>query len=261
MEGQQAVNLMQAIQRQAKNTRKELEAMERAGQIDTDDYKEKKKDLESMERAIRANRTAYIDLDKTVKELNKTTLGQLQKALKECRKQMQNLTADDPKMKKLIAQYRAIDNQIGQITGQWRRQDGAIGSVIKRLTAYVSVYGGFNLIKNALSSVAQKNLEFSDQLADIQKTTGLSANNVALLSENINKIDTRTSVQELHDLAYEAGRLGIGGGGADAVLGFVRAANQLKVALGEDLGEDAILQLAKMGDVMGTSNKMGVEKA
>lgn len=261
MEGQQAVNLMQAIQRQAKNTRKELEAMERAGQIDTDDYKEKKKDLESMERAIRANRTAYIDLDKTVKELNKTTLGQLQKALKECRKQMQNLTADDPKMKKLIVQYRAIDNQIGQITGQWRRQDGAIGSVIKRLTAYVSVYGGFNLIKNALSSVAQKNLEFSDQLADIQKTTGLSANNVALLSENINKIDTRTSVQELHDLAYEAGRLGIGGGGADAVLGFVRAANQLKVALGEDLGEDAILQLAKMGDVMGTSNKMGVEKA
>ena len=261
MEGQQAVNLMQAIQRQAKNTRKELEAMERAGQIDTDDYKEKKKDLESMERAIRANRTAYIDLDKTVKELNKTTLGQLQKALKECRKQMQNLTADDPKMKKLIAQYRAIDNQIGQITGQWRRQDGAIGSVIKRLTPYVSVYGGFNLIKNALSSVAQKNLEFSDQLVDIQKTTGLSANNVALLSENINKIDTRTSVQELHDLAYEAGRLGIGGGGADAVLGFVRAANQLKVALGEDLGEDAIVQLAKMGDVMGTSKKMGVEKA
>ena len=261
MEGQQAINLMQAMQRQAKKTRQELEMMERTGYAHTDEYKEKKKDLESMERAIRANRTAYIDLDKTVKNLNKTTLGQLQKALKECRKQMQNLTADDPKMKKLIAQYRAIDNQIGQITGQWRRQDGAIGSVIKRLTAYVSVYGAFNVIKNGITSVVKKNLEFSDSLADIQKTTGLSAQNVAELSNNINKIDTRTSVQELHNLAYEAGRLGIGGGGADAVLGFVRAANQLKVALGEDLGEDAIVQLAKMGDVMGTSKKMGVEQA
>lgn len=261
MEGQQAINLMQAMQRQAKKTRQELEMMERTGYAHTDEYKEKKKDLESMERAIRANRTAYIDLDKTVKNLNKTTLGQLQKALKECRKQMQNLTADDPKMKKLIAQYRAIDNQIGQITGQWRRQDGAIGSVVKRLTAYVSVYGAFNVIKNSISSVVKKNLEFSDSLADIQKTTGLSAQNVAELSNNINKIDTRTSVQELHNLAYEAGRLGIGGGGADAVLGFVRAANQLKVALGEDLGEDAIVQLAKMGDVMGTSKKMGVEQA
>lgn len=261
MEGQQAINLMQAMQRQAKQTRKELELMEQTGNAHTDEYKQKKKDLESMERAIRANRTAYIDLDKTVQNLNKTTLGQLQKALKECRKQMQNLTADDPKMKKLIAQYRAIDNQIGQITGQWRRQDGAISSVIKRLTAYVSVYGVFNMLKNSITSVVNKNLEFSDQLADIQKTTGLSAQNVASLSENINKIDTRTSVQELHSLAYEAGRLGIGGGGADAVLGFVRAANQLKVALGEDLGEDAIVQLAKMGDVMGTSKKMGVEKA
>lgn len=261
MEGQQAINLMQAMQRQAKQTRKELELMEQTGNAHTPEYKEKKKDLESMERAIRANRTAYIDLDKTVQNLSKTTLGQLQKALKECRKQMQNLTADDPKMKKLIAQYRAIDNQIGQITGQWRRQDGAISSVIKRLTAYVSVYGVFNMLKNSITSVVNKNLEFSDQLADIQKTTGLSAENVASLSENINKIDTRTSVQELHELAYEAGRLGIGGGGADAVLGFVRAANQLKVALGEDLGEDAIVQLAKMGDVMGTSKKMGVEKA
>ena len=261
MEGQQAINLMQAMQRQAKQTRKELELMEQTGNAHTDEYKQKKKDLESMERAIRANRTAYIDLDKTVQNLNKTTLGQLQKALKECRKQMQNLTADDPKMKKLIAQYRAIDNQIGQITGQWRRQDGAISSVIKRLTAYVSVYGVFNMLKNSITSVVNKNLEFSDQLADIQKTTGLSAENVASLSENINKIDTRTSVQELHSLAYEAGRLGIGGGGADAVLGFVRAANQLKVALDEDLGEDAIVQLAKMGDVMGTSKKMGVEQA
>lgn len=261
MEGQQAINLMQAMQRQAKNTRKELEAMEKAGQIDTDDYKQKKKDLESMERAIRANRTAYIDLDKTVKNLNKTTLGQLQKALKECRKQMQNLTADDPKMKKLMAQYRAIDNQIGRITGQWKRQDGAIQQTIRRLASYVTVYSGFNAIKNGITSVVKKNLEFSDSLADIQKTTGLSAENVALLSENINKIDTRTSVQSLHELAHQAGRLGIGGGGADAVLGFVRAANQLKVALGEDLGEDAIVQLAKMGDVMGTSKKMGVEKA
>lgn len=261
MEGQQAINLMQAIQRQAKQTRKELELMEQSGQIDTDDYKQKKKDLESYERAIRQNKNAYIDLDKTVQNLNKTTLRDLQRSLKECKKQMQNLTADDPKMKKLIAQYRAIDNQIGKITGQWKRQDGAISNTIRRLASYVSVYGVFNMLKNSITSVVNKNLEFSDQLADIQKTTGLSAENVASLSENINKIDTRTSVQELHSLAYEAGRLGIGGGGADAVLGFVRAANQLKVALGEDLGEDAIVQLAKMGDVMGTSKKMGVEKA
>ena len=104
MEGQQAINLMQAVQRQAKQTRKELELMEQTGNAHTDEYKQKKKDLESMERAIRQNKNAYIDLDKTVQNLNKTTLRDLQRSLKECKKQMQNLTADDPKMKKLIAQ-------------------------------------------------------------------------------------------------------------------------------------------------------------
>lgn len=261
MEGQQAINLMQALQRQVKKTRDELEAMERAGQMNTDEYKDKAKDLASMERAVKANRKAYIDLNDVVNHLGGKTLGELQKALKECRKQMQNLSADDPRMKEKIAQYRAIDNQIGEITGQWRRQDGAIGSVIKRLTAYVAVYGSFNFIKDQLSSMVSKNLEFSDTLADIRKTTGLSTKTVMELSNAINTIDTRTSVQELHNLAFEAGRLGIGGGGADAVLGFVRAANQINVALGEDLGEDAIVQLAKMNDVMGNTATMGVEKA
>lgn len=259
MEGQQAVNLMKALQNQVKRTRQELEAMERAGQMDTDDYKNKQKELQSMERAIRANRTAYIDLDKIVKNLSGTTLGQLQKALKECRKQMQNLSADDPKMKKLVAQYRAIDNQIGQITGQWRRQDGAIKSVIKRLTAYVSVYGAFNFIKNQLSSIVKENLKFSDSLADIRKTTGLSEKQVSRLSDALNSIDTRTSREELHKLAYEAGRMGLGKYGVAGVEDFVRAANKLKVALGEDLGEDAIVQLTKIADVTGDLQKYGVE--
>lgn len=259
MEGQQAVNLMKALQNQVKRTRQELEAMERAGQMDTDDYKNKQKELQSMERAIRANRTAYIDLDKIVKNLSGTTLGQLQKALKECRKQMQNLSADDPQMKKLVAQYRAIDNQIGSITGQWKRQDGAIKSVIERLTVYVSVCGAFNFIKNQLSSIAKENLKFSDSLADIRKTTGLSEKQVFRLSDALNSIDTRTSREELHKLAYEAGRMGLGKYGVEGVEDFVRAANKLKVALGEDLGEDAIVQLTKIADVTGDLQKYGVE--
>lgn len=261
MDGKQAVNLMSLLQRQAVETRKKLEAMKTSGMEGTDAYKKLLDELKAAERVINANRTAYIDLNKIVNNLGGTTLGQLQKALKECRKQMQNLTADDPKMKVLMAQYRAIDNQIGKITGQWKTQDGAIKSVMKRLAAYVSIYGGFNIVKSKLSEVISSNLAFSDQLADIRKTTGLSMESVEKLSSSIKQIDTRTSVQELHNLAYEAGRLGIGNMGADAVLGFVRAANQLTVALKEDLGDDAIVQLTKMADVMGLTKSMGVEKS
>lgn len=261
MDGKSAVSVMRALQQAAAKTRKELEQMEQAGQIDTEDYKKKAEELKAMNTAINQNRHAYIDLKQIVDNLSGTTLRNLQTALKECRKQMQNLTADDPKMKVLISQYRAIDAQIGKITGQFKHQENAVNSVIKRLTAYVSVYGGYNLLQNKLAGVATSNLDFSDTLADIQKTTGLTVADVNRLSDSLNKIDTRTSREELHQLAYEAGRLGLGSYGVEGVLGFTKAANQLSVALKEDLGEDAIVTLTKMADVMGLIPKMGVEKS
>ena len=263
MDGKQAVDMISGLQKQIKKTRDELEQMQQMG-IGPDDpqYKKKLDELKAMQKAVNQNRTAYINLQDIVDNLNKTTLAQLQRALKECRKQMNNLTADDPRMKDLIRQYQQIDNQIGKITGQWKRQDGAILSVIKRLTAYVSVYGGFNFITGQLQTIAQRNLEFSDSLADIQKTTGLSAKGVAELSSEISKIDTRTSVEELHKLAYEAGKLGIGSEGVEGVAGFVRAADKISVALGEELGgSEAIKELMKMNDVLGLTQKMGIEKS
>lgn len=263
MDGKQAVDMISGLQKQIKKTRDELEQMQQIG-IGPDDpqYKKKLDELKAMQKAVNQNRTAYINLQDIVDNLNKTTLAQLQRALKECRKQMNNLTADDPRMKDLIRQYQQIDNQIGKITGQWKRQDGAILSVIKRLTAYVSVYGGFNFITGQLQNIAKRNLEFSDSLADIQKTTGLSAKGVAELSGEISKIDTRTSVEELHKLAYEAGKLGIGSEGVEGVAGFVRAADKISVALGEELGgAEAIKELMKMNDVLGLTQKMGIEKS
>ena len=270
MEGKQALDFMKQLQQQAQHTRQELQQMEAAGQQGTDDYKDKVEELKRLERAVQQNRSAYIDLNQVVNNLQNTSLLKLQKALKEVRKQMYALDPEKlaregrnyrQELSRLQAQYTAIDNQIGELTGQWRRQDGAIMSVIKRLTAYVSVYGGFNMVTNQLGKMFSSNMEFSDQLADIRKTTGLSTQAVNELSAAIMNIDTRSSVQELHNLAYEAGRLGIGNQGADAVLGFVRAADKLNVALKEDLGDDAIIQLTKMADVMGLTKKMGVEKS
>ncbi len=120
-----------------------------------------------MPKAVNQNKTAYIDLQDVIDNLNRKTLAQLQRALKEYCKQMNYFSANDPRMGELINQYQKIDNKIGEITGQWKRQGGDILSVIKRLTAYVSVYVGFNFITGQLQNIAQRNLEFSDSLADI----------------------------------------------------------------------------------------------
>ena len=260
MEGQQALNVIENLKKRVQSLRKELMEMEKVGiSPDDKDYKEKYNEMKMMERAINQNKTAYINLDRTVKNLNKTTLRELQRALKECRKQMQNLSADDPKMKKLIAQYRAIDNQIGSITGQWKRQDGALKQVLSRLTAYVSIYGVYNAAKNAITKVVDASVELSDSMADIRKASGLSAEEINSLSDSLRGMDTRTTTEDLHQLAFEGARLGIQG--VDGLMQFVKAGNQIRVALGEDLGEGALVELMKMNEVMGTTKELGIEKA
>lgn len=146
MEGKQALDFMKQLQQQAQRVRDELQQMEQTGQQGTDGYNKKVEELRSMERAIQQNRSAYIDLNQVVNNLQNTSLLKLQKALKEVRKQMYALDPEKlaregrkyrQELARLQAQYTAIDNQIGQVTGQWRRQDGSTMSVIKRLTAYV----------------------------------------------------------------------------------------------------------------------------
>lgn len=221
----------------------------------SDTWKKQEEVIEDVEEEL-------LDVNKILKELNKQDLATLTKAMKQVRDEMEHTAANSPKMKELAKQYQALDDQVSKITGSWKRQDGAITSVMRRLAAYVSVYGGFNLVTDRLRQIVTGNLEFSDSLADIQKTTGLSADGVAELSYQISKIDTRTSVQALHELAYEAGKLGIGSEGVEGVAGFVRAADKISVALGEELGgSEAIKELMKMNDVLGLTQKMGIEKS
>lgn len=261
MDGKNALNVIKALQKSAKDLRKRLTELESAGKIDTDEYKQAADELKAVDSAARQCAKGYLDLKEVMNNLSGQTLRKLQQSLAYVRRQLKDAVPGSDKMKELLAQYRALDAQIGKVTGQFKHQDNAVKSIVKRLAAYVSVYGGFNLIQSKIQGVATSNLNFSDTLADIQKTTGLTVADVNRLSDSLNKIDTRTSREELHQLAYEAGRLGLGSYGVEGVLGFTKAANQLSVALKEDLGEDAIVTLTKMADVMGLIPKMGVEKS
>ena len=69
MEGKQALDFMRQMQQQAQSVRNELQLMEQAGLQGTDAYEDKINELRTMERAIQQNRTAYIDLNHIVNNL------------------------------------------------------------------------------------------------------------------------------------------------------------------------------------------------
>lgn len=281
---QEAVDGLQAMYKGMEKIRTALKDIEEKGITDDnrDRYNQLANDLNKMEQAAKKLSRETLDLGKIFDDLSGQSLATLNKALKKVRDSIKNLDPNKlaeqgkdyrEEMTKLQVQEAKLVNQINEHTGannrltnsvrssteETKKQGGIFKQVASRLASYVAIYSGFNLIKNTLTDVAKENIALSDSLADIRKVTGMTSDEVNELSKSLTALDTRTTTAGLHELAYEAGKIGLKG--VDDVMQFVKAGNQIKVALGEDLGENALVELMKMSEVMGTTKTMGVEKS
>lgn len=227
---------------------------------DTKGLKKIEDALSTIEKKQKNSVLSAEELNKVILTLKTAPLEDLQKAAAQLQEEFSKTERDAEKYVETSMNLRRVNEQINEVKRSWQEHDNQIVATIKRLTSYVLVYAGFNEVVGRIKQLYQANLQLSDSLADIEKTTGLSTESVAELSREIDSIDTRTAQQELHDLAYEAGKLGISA--KEDVLGFVKAGNQLLVALGEDLGgAEAVRQLMKVNAILGETQKLGVEKA
>src|SRR5690606_3681163 len=130
----------------------------------------------------------------------------------------------------------------------------AIGFVTAAIASMSAAIFG---IKNATDKFA----EFDDQVADVMKTTGLLKQDVIDINENLKSFDTRSSQEELLALGRVAGKLGIDT--REEVEGFIRSADQIGVALSEDLGgdvEQALNDVGKLVDIFNVSEEFGIEQ-
>jgi len=124
-------------------------------------------------------------------------------------------------------------------------QISMIGSVLSGIVQTVQFLGrGLQKMRDLASDMAG----LDDAMGRVRKTTMLSRQEVADLNREFTKIDTRTSREELNELAYAAGKLGVNG--KEDVLEFVKAADVINVALGDVLGgTDAIIEVTKLAQV------------
>lgn len=227
---------------------------------DTKGLKKIEDALSTIEKKQKNSVLSAEELNKVILTLKTAPLEDLQKAAAQLQQELSEAERDTREYMEASMNLRRVNEQINEVKRSWQEHDNQIVATIKRLTSYVLVYAGFNEVVGRIKELYQANLQLSDSLADIEKTTGLSTESVAELSREIDSIDTRTAQQELHDLAYEAGKLGISA--KEDVLEFVKAGNQLLVALGEDLGgAEAVRQLMKVNAILGETQKLGVEKA
>lgn len=193
--------------------------------------------------------------------LKKASLDQLKQAAAQLEKEMAKLNRDTQEYINKKGQLAAVKGEIERATGAVHNHSSAWQTTLRNMSAYFGAFQLFSMAIQKVQAFFRLNLKFSDQLADIRKVSGLAMSEINDLANSLAKLDTRTTIQELNEIAYAGAKLGMGKYGTAGLEQFVRAANQVNVALKEDLGADALTALSKITEVMGLIPKMGVEKS
>lgn len=221
------------------------------------EFKKLEKELVSYNSAISQNITDEERVKHAIDNLSTTSLRKLRTALASAKKVLDTTFQDDPNLKKKQQDVKTLQAQIDKLTGSVHKQSGAWGTALKNLTAYVGLFGAFNMIKSKLTDVLKLNFQYSDSLANVRKVSNLSMDSVNDLSRMLAKVDSRTSLEGLTQLAYVGSRMGMGKYGAEGLAEFAQASDRVNVALKEDLGDDAMLTLSKFVETMGEVEKHG----
>lgn len=216
--------------------------------------------LEQTLKGTRMSQSALNDILSRSKQ-GKASLDELRRAYKQLEEELNQVNTTSKEFADKQKSMKELKKNIDEVTGAAHKQGGAWHTALKNLTAYVGLFSVFNHIKDLVTGAIKKNFEYSGSLTDIRKVSGLTMEQVKQLSTELAKIDTRTSVDGLAQLAYQGAKLGMGKYGVEGMAQFVRAADQINVAIGEEMGEEALPALSKMVEVMGLIPKMGIEKA
>lgn len=247
-----------------KDLRVEKQKLEREGKKESDRYKEITKSINQNNATIKQNETRMKELRQQI-GLTGLTMSQLRQEQKKLKSQLDNATYGTAQWKKLEIELKKVEAQMLKVKtgGQSMKQTmGRIGDGFNRFALMgASVVAALTGIILKIGSMIKGNADLSDSFADVQKTTGLTNSEVKSLYKTFRTFNTRTANKELLGLARIAGKLGIEG--KKNVEGFVRAADQINVALGEDLGgnaEDAINHIGKIVDIFKVKEKFGLEE-
>lgn len=213
--------------------------------------------LEQTLKGTRMSQSALNDILARSKQ-GKASLDELRRAYNQLEEELNQINTKSKEFAEKQKSMKQLKKYIDDATGAAHKQGGAWQTALKNLTAYVGLFSAFNMLKTYLFDIFRLNAKFAEQLTNIRKVALSTTEEVAQLSKDLSKIETRTSIEELNNLAYAGAKLGIT---TQNLAGFVRSADQVNVALKEDLGDEALTSLAKITEVMGLIDKYGVEDA
>ena len=262
--GKQAQNMLEQLKKQAVDLEDKITKAAAAG--DKVQLKRFQRELRQTHRQIVQIESATQGVENVMKRLDQASPKELSRTLRELKKQLNGIERGSAAWQEKCEQIKAVKAEIASVNEELANNQEEEGGLVDRINDFVDKWGnimaGVAAVGTGLVMAGRKAVnafaEMDAEMANVRKFTGLADDEVKELNESFKQMDTRTSREDLNKLAEEAGRLGKTS--KEDVLGFVKAADQINVAL-DDLGEGATLTLSKLTNIFGDEARMGTEKS
>lgn len=229
---------------------------------DTKFVKELNKELKQASAELRSYETNVKATIDTLNNLSEATVGEIEKAIRAIKKEMKQVS-DPAEYKKLNQHLESLKGKLADIRGEVKQSVPLIERINNAFNKWQgSILAAVGALTGLTMTVRKATGAYGDmeeEMASVRKYTGMSDEAVRELNEDLKKIDTRTTRENLNQLSGAAGRLGIEA--KDKVLEFVDAADKIGVSLGDDLGDGAVDKVGKLAMAFGEDDKKGLRGA
>lgn len=232
---------------------------------DQEGLKEAEKGLRKVYREMDALQKRTLDLDSAMKNLSTATPKELKRIMEQLNRELNSGAIergtkewDDycDKLKQVKAELKKIADEQKVVTdsGLSMKDMLDIGGNLSMIAASVLQ------VKDSVAEFMRDNvnsyIELDAEMANVQKYTSLTREQIELLNRELDKLDTRTSKIKLNQLVEEGGRGGLRS--IEELVQYAKAADIINVAL-DELGEGATETIFKLSTIFGDKDKLGVE--
>jgi len=206
------------------------------------------------------------DLSVTIRKLPKNSVAELEQEVRKLTSEWRRASVGTEEFVNKSKRLKDVKQQLADLKAETANTGSAMSNLLgsaknvflgtfasNAATAGLQNMAGF--FKDGLDYAAK----LSDEIADIQKTTGMSAVEAKNLVSELNKINTRTSAEDLRKIAIAAGQLGIA---KQDILKFTETIDKLNVALGDEFSssEEVTKTIGTLRNVLGDIKTDAVDK-
>ena len=269
-DAEKTIKHIQGVIEKAKKAKEDLakEDTSKWGDKEWKKWQQLNREIERGEKQLKKYGTNATYVKQVLDNLNGKSLNDLQASVKTMQRILDRglVPRGSEEWKQLAEAVAKTKDQIAKVKGETKSFGEAMDETKDKVSMFsaisvlaTNIGGAFTSMKGKMEEYVNKYAELQEHVAGVSKYTGMAAREVEQLNEEFKKMDTKTSRVALNDLAADAGRLGITG--KKDVLDFVQAADQINIALGEDLGEGAVKNIGKLANIFGDDKRMGLKQA